>query len=259
MTLLLVSGGVLLTLLLAVSSAWQSWQRNESLAQITHPALYFGAIWVSFALWIPLAMLVVWLARRRPLQPSDGYGNWFWHLGAGLALGSLHLLADTLLLWASLGGAFHLGQGLLEKLIRWLPYELLAYWVCLLAATLARPAGNAAESPRYVDRIGLRENDQTRLVPVAEVDLLEACDNYVKVWQGEQRQLIRGSLARLEKQLDPARFVRIHRSFIVNLDAIDHVARGDDAAVFVHLAAGRKLPVSRRRRAQLNRRLECRA
>ena len=123
---------VVLTFLLAVSTSWQSWQRNTALAEITHPALYFSAVWFSYLLWIPIVLLIGNWARRWPVGGAGKQTVWLRLLALAIAVGVAHLLADTFALWLSLSGSFPLLAGLAEKLLRWMPYELLAYLACLL-------------------------------------------------------------------------------------------------------------------------------
>jgi two-component system LytT family response regulator len=83
------------------------------------------------------------------------------------------------------------------------------------------------------------------VVPTASVDYIEAQDDYVAVCADGKQYLKLGSLAELEAQLDPAVFVRIHRSHIVNLGAIariEPVSKDNHCAV---LKSGVKLPISR--------------
>jgi two-component system LytT family response regulator len=84
-----------------------------------------------------------------------------------------------------------------------------------------------------------------------EVEWIEADDYYAAVHARGRRHLVRESLDSLERRLDPARFVRVHRSAIVNLAQVREVrarAGGDSAVV---LRDGRQLPLSRRRREQV--------
>jgi two-component system LytT family response regulator len=93
--------------------------------------------------------------------------------------------------------------------------------------------------------------NRTQFVPVAEVDWLEADGKYVRLHAGGRTHLIRGSLAATAERLDPAHFVRIHRSTIVNVARIREVQPwmgGDHVAV---LRDGTRLRVSRTCRGAL--------
>jgi two-component system LytT family response regulator len=88
-------------------------------------------------------------------------------------------------------------------------------------------------------------------VDTGRVDWLESAGNYVRLHAGERSWLVRATLASVQASLDPARFVRIHRSTIVNLDRVREVqpwVGGDYIAI---LKDGRKLRVSRTHREEL--------
>ncbi len=249
-------GGVLVTLLMSISSAWQSWERNESLAALTSLPVYFMVIWVSFLLWIPIALLIYQQHRRYPMFSKQQPRWWLIHLGLSVVVCCLHLLIDTFLLWASLSGSFSFWAGYLEKLIRWLPYDLLGYWACLALMTLVSHrkrilTPDASNQNQHLERLSLKINDETHFIPVDQIDYIEACDNYVQIWRGQNTQLIKQTMASLEKRLNPQQFMRIHRSFIVNLNAVDRITKNANQHPAIIMKHGRPLPISRRRRASL--------
>jgi DNA-binding LytR/AlgR family response regulator len=90
-----------------------------------------------------------------------------------------------------------------------------------------------------------------RLIAVDEIDFLRSDEKYTRIaWRGDAgkpgQALIRTPLKDLLAQLDPAYFVQVHRSTVVNLRAVSHVTRGENETATVHLK-GRvdELPVSR--------------
>ena len=85
-----------------------------------------------------------------------------------------------------------------------------------------------------------------RLVPVDEVVFLRSDEKYtLVVWSGGEA-VIRKTLRELGDELDPSRFVQIHRSAIVNLHHVSHVVRGANETADVHLRGRPEvLPVSR--------------
>jgi two-component system, LytTR family, response regulator len=84
------------------------------------------------------------------------------------------------------------------------------------------------------------------IVDVDEVVWIEAEDYYAAIYARGRRHLLRESLASLESRLDPARFVRAHRSAIVNLGQVREIADS-----LIVLRDGTRLPLSRRRREQV--------
>lgn len=105
----------------------------------------------------------------------------------------------------------------------------------------------------YLNRITLKTGDKLHFVDVAEIDWIEADDYYAKLHVGKQTHLIRESLSQLEKQLDPARFVRIHRSTIVNIARVKELKTHFRGEYFVILLNGAKLKSSRTYHEAVNR------
>jgi two-component system LytT family response regulator len=106
-------------------------------------------------------------------------------------------------------------------------------------ATAARAPGAHAE------RIVVRDGAEVHVIAVDDVDLLEAQDDYVAIHVGKKAWLKQQPLGDLLATLDPARFVRVHRSYAVPLDRIARVEPyGKDSRIAV-LKNGREVPVSR--------------
>ncbi|MHA7628902.1 LytR/AlgR family response regulator transcription factor [Corallococcus sp. M7] len=75
-------------------------------------------------------------------------------------------------------------------------------------------------APRYLERLVIREVGRVTLLPVCDVDWMAAEDNYVHVHVGARSHLLRQPMRELEARLDPERFVRIHRSTLVNIQRV---------------------------------------
>jgi len=96
-----------------------------------------------------------------------------------------------------------------------------------------------------VDRILVRDGHKVHIVPVEQLDYVQAQDDYVMLHAGDKALLKEQPLSSLEAQLDPAAFVRIHRSYLVNLARLERVdLEAKDRRVAV-LTTGARLPVSR--------------
>lgn len=119
----------------------------------------------------------------------------------------------------------------------------------------ALPAAELAAAARppqqYADRIPVRDGAKVFIVPVAKLDYAEAQDDYVALASEGKKHLKQQTIASLETVLDPSRFLRIHRSYIVNLERVARIEPyGKDSHVAV-LANGTQLPVSRAGYARL--------
>jgi two-component system LytT family response regulator len=97
----------------------------------------------------------------------------------------------------------------------------------------------------YPERIVIRKGTQYVFQPVHEVDWVEADGNYARIHAGANSSVVRKTMAAMEHSLDPARFVRIHRSTIVNIERIRAVESLFNGEYVVILKDGTKLPTSR--------------
>jgi two-component system LytT family response regulator len=119
------------------------------------------------------------------------------------------------------------------------------------AAQAARLAAAARPAGRHAERIVVKEGAQVHVIPVERLDLLEAQDDYVSVRSGGRSWLKAQPLGDLAAGLDPARFVRIHRSYVVNVERIAKLELyAKDSRVAI-LKDGTQLPVSRSGYARL--------
>jgi two-component system LytT family response regulator len=102
-----------------------------------------------------------------------------------------------------------------------------------------------------VERVLIRDGSQVHVIPVEKIDYVEAQDDYV-CFKAEGRQYLKDqTMGALEGQLDPARFVRIHRSYFLNIERIARVELyAKDSRVAI-LRDGSRLPVSRAGYARL--------
>jgi two-component system LytT family response regulator len=128
-----------------------------------------------------------------------------------------------------------------------------------LAAALARveerTGGEAAEpavlrkaarpSALPLERIVIRDGTQVHVLPVEKIDYVEAQDDYVAFRTGGRTLLKEQTLGDLEGQLDGRRFVRIHRSYLLNIERLARVELYAKDSRIAILADGTKLPISR--------------
>jgi two-component system, LytTR family, response regulator len=109
---------------------------------------------------------------------------------------------------------------------------------------------------RYLERLMVREDGRVLVLPADRIDWLEAADYYVRIHLGRQTHLVRESLGRLETKLDPERFVRIHRSTMVNLERVRELQPWFQGACVVILTDGTRLKLSRARKERVEARLQ---
>jgi two-component system LytT family response regulator len=104
---------------------------------------------------------------------------------------------------------------------------------------------------QYVERLVVRTGGRVLFLKVAELDFIEPAGNYLRLHCGAEEYLYRETLARMETMLDPARFARIHRSTIVNVERVKELHplfRGDYAVI---LRDGHQLTLAKAYRDRL--------
>ncbi len=101
------------------------------------------------------------------------------------------------------------------------------------------------------DRLVFKSNGKIVLVRPDDVDWVEAAANYVRIHARDQEHAVRETISSFEKKLPADRFVRIHRSVIVNADRIRELQPCNGAEYIVVLRSGKELPVGRTYRNQV--------
>jgi two-component system LytT family response regulator len=96
-----------------------------------------------------------------------------------------------------------------------------------------------------LERVLIRDGVKVHVIAAADIDYIEAQDDYVQVSAGGKAWLKNQRLAELEAQLDPGKFVRIHRSYIVNLERMSRIEPASKDSHAAVLQDGRRIPISR--------------
>ena len=102
---------------------------------------------------------------------------------------------------------------------------------------------------RFPDRFVVRTGKRCDIIFADDVDWFEAADNYVRLHVGAATHMMRTSISQLEKRLDPTRFMRIHRSTIVNIARIKQIEPHNQTEFMLKLGDGAELTSSRKYRA----------
>lgn len=102
-----------------------------------------------------------------------------------------------------------------------------------------------ANPRRYLSRLAIRSGDGTIFVPIDDVEWIEAAQNYVRVHAREGTYLLHVSMNTIETSLDPERFVRIHRSYIINLRHIKQLWTLVHGQYVLELVSGERLQSGR--------------
>jgi two-component system, LytTR family, response regulator len=121
---------------------------------------------------------------------------------------------------------------------------------------LTELAAEARGPAQYLERIVVKDGTRVHLIPVRKLDYAEAQDDYVALCAEGKKHLKQQTISSLEKALDPTRFLRVHRSYIVNLERVVKIEPYGKETHVVVLTSGAQLPVSRAGYARLREVLE---
>ena len=115
----------------------------------------------------------------------------------------------------------------------------------------AELAAAARPPQQYLERMVVKDGARVHVIPVNKLDYIEAQDDYIALHAEGREHLKQQTIAAVEAWLDPSRFVRIHRSYIVNLERVVKIEPYTKDSRLAILSAGQRLPVSRTGYARL--------
>lgn len=105
---------------------------------------------------------------------------------------------------------------------------------------------NAAQAPgQYAQRVVVKDGTRVHIIPIDQLDYAEAQDDYIALHSAEKSYLKQQTISSLADSLDPGRFVRVHRSFLVNLERVRNIEPYTKDTRLAILADGARVPVSR--------------
>jgi two-component system, LytTR family, response regulator len=111
-------------------------------------------------------------------------------------------------------------------------------------------------SRKYLERLVIKSAQSVVIVQAHDVDWIEAYGDYVKIHTREKKYLLRQKISTLEESLDPERFLRIHRSAIVQIDRIQEMRPLTNGDYTIFLKDGTRLPLSRSYREKIFRHIQ---
>ena len=123
------------------------------------------------------------------------------------------------------------------------------------SAPTVKTSTRVGAGARYLERIPVESRGKVRFIPVSDIDYILASGPYAELVVGDRKHLIREAMQNLENHLDPARFFRVHRSAIVQLDRVDALLKSPSGDCDVQLRNGVKIKIARSRREELEKRL----
>lgn len=254
--------------LLTATQVYIGWNRGDPVS--------FGGLFLQHLLawlpWVPFALLVLWFGFRFPFERSAWRTPALIHVLLSICVALLHSLAVNLLLFflEDVPLTFsRFSQNYVYILAMAFHQNILLYWAILSTGYAVNHYAKFRESKGadpstskqmeasdglqsgHVDRLVIKDSGRVVLVKVDDIDWIEAADYYVQIHAGEAVHLLRETMTQLEGKLPPEKFVRIHRSAIVNLERIQELQSQFRGEYVVVLQDGTRLKLSRSRRAKL--------
>ena len=101
------------------------------------------------------------------------------------------------------------------------------------------------KQPEERNRVVVKEGSNIRIIPVNEIHYIEAYDDYVKIFTQKEMFLKKKTMSYYEDTFDPSQFVRIHRSYIVQLSQITRIETLEKETHVASLKSGMKIPLSK--------------
>ena len=237
-------------------TAWQpvAWETSSALAALA------------------LIPAVVWFTRRYPLHPDNWRQVLPAHLLGSLVWSALHVIGMVAIrkaIYASQGQHYDFGVWWWEFGYEYLK-DVRSYVGVVLtiegyrfvmrrlqgeASLLSAPdEGPPVEPLERPERFLIRKLGREFLIAANDIEWLQASGNYVNLRVRGHDYPLRSTIAGIEARLDPERFVRVQRSFIVNLDQVASIEPLDTGDARVHMKDGANLPCSRTYRGGLKQR-----
>lgn len=228
-------------------------------------------IWEASSVLVLLALLPALLAfdRRVPLGSGQWRRNLPWHGVASVVYSMVHVVAMVALregAYALVGERYDFGDWPTQWLYEYLK-DVRTYFLSLAivygyrfivlrlqgeASLLATPdEGPPVEPIERPDRFLVRKLGREFLVAADDIEWLEADGNYVNLHVKGRLYPLRSTMTAIEPRLDPTRFQRVHRSYIVNLDHLAEIEPLETGDARLKLKDGVTVPCSRRYRPEL--------
>lgn len=242
------------------------YQRDGRPIQAWEPMIWE---WSSALMSLALVPAVLWFTRRYSLHFDTWRRRLPLYLAASVGWSLLHVLGMVgirKLAYAMQGGNYDFGDWPRELLYEYLKdamtfagmvvvihgYRMLLRRLQGEARLLDAPdAGPPVEPIDRPERFLVRKLNREFLIATDDIEWLQASGNYVNLRVAGRDYPLRSTIAAIEARLDPQRFRRVQRSYIVNIDHVASIEPLDSGDARVHLKDGASVPCSRRYRDAL--------
>lgn len=199
---------------------------------------------------------VYWLAKKVPLNHANWVRNLGIHLLASVVFSVLHVL---LMVWLRqifywlLGGQYEFGEWFSEWLYEYRK-DLITYFIFLLTVYafqyFSQPSENQ-KSQVQPEKLQVKNKQGVFWVTLSDITTIESGGNYVYIHANQQVLPMRATMTNIERQLNSSDFIRVHRSYLVNLNQCKGIKNpaGDSSELI--LMNDKSVPVSKKYRPKL--------
>ena len=243
---------------------------NGLVAQIDHSTTAAWEPWVwecsSSILILALIPVVIAVERRWPFRFDTWRHSLPRHLLATIPFSLVHvtgMVALRKLAYALAGSQYEFGASFGYEYLK----DIRSYFLIIALVSLSRlwlvrwqgearllaepDDGQPAEPVQRPERFLVRKLGREFLLNASEIEWLQASGNYVNLRVRGRDYPLRTTMAAIEERLDPARFVRVHRSYFINLDYLAQIESLETGDARLTLRDGATIPCSRRLRPTL--------
>lgn len=261
------AGGLLLSATANSIVAWMQIQRGGA----SHHQWWEPVSWEFSSALMLLALVgpLVAFERRFPFSLGTWRRTLPWHLLGVVVFSLAHVLGMVALrhgAYALAGSRYNFGNWprelLYEFLKDWKTYLIFLLIIHFYRLLLLRLQGEArlltapdtgapVEAIERPERFLVRKLGTEFLVPARDIEWLEAAENYVNLHVRGRVYPLRSTMAAIQERLDAQQFVRVHRSYIVNLEFLEQIEPLETGDARLVLKGGARVPCSRRYRAAL--------
>jgi hypothetical protein len=225
--------------------------------------------WSSSLVVLALVPAIIAFERKVPLMFGVLRRNLPWHFLAAVLFSVVHVLAMVglrKLAYLGMGSSYDFGNWPREMFYEFLKdsrtYASILFTVFLYQLLLLRLQGEArlldepdegpaVEPVERPERFLVRKLGKEFLVAANDIEWLQASANYVNLHVRGRDYPLRITMAAIEPRLDPSRFIRVHRSYMVNLDCLQEIEPLESGDARLLMRDGNRIPCSRRYRASL--------
>jgi len=227
--------------------------------------------WTSNLVLLALVPAVIAFDRRFPLYLGVLRRNVPWHFLASAGFSVVHVVTMVVLrkaIYATQGGHYAFGPWLQELFYEYLKdgrsYALILAMLYLYRQFLLRVQGEASllqapdagppvEPIERPERFLVKKLGKEFLLPAQDIEWMQAWGNYVNLRVRGRDYPLRSTMAAIEERVDPARFIRVHRSYMVNIGHVIEIEPLEGGDARIRLRDGSTVPCSRRYREELRR------